>query len=488
MAAREVRMLVDSLKEILGPSGLLVAPEEMHGFTEDWRGRYRGSAICVALPANTQQVAATVKLCAEAGMPVLAQGGNTSLCGGAVPNAIGGAPVIINLQRMRRIRSIDAGSNAICVDAGCVLAAVQEAATESSRFFPVSLGAEGSCQIGGTIATNAGGTGVLRYGNMRDNVLGLEVVLPDGSVWDGLSALRKNNTGYDLKHLFIGSEGTLGIVTGAVLKLHPLPTARSMAWLGVAAPQAALDILNLFRVSCEARLSAFELMDENQVALVVKHVPGRRCPLTEASAWHVLVELSDTSNGAALDEAMHEVLERAFARGFIADAVVGTGETQRAAMWEFRHSVSEANKKGGVGLTTDCAVPVSAVPAFITAASQAVRSIAPDLPIVTVAHLGDGNVHFIPFFNFGQWDAIADKDAFAQRVRRAVNDAAVALGGTFSAEHGIGQTLIEEMARYKPPVEIALMQTIKHAFDPQNLFNPGRLLPSASAQWHNFGQ
>jgi FAD/FMN-containing dehydrogenase len=470
-------MLVDALQAMLGPGAVVAAPEEMHGFTEDWRGRYRGPAMCVVLPADTEQVAATVQLCAQSGVPILVQGGNTSLCGGAVPNPEGSPPLIINLQRMRRIRFIDPANNAILVDAGCVLAAVQQAAVENDRLFPVSLGAEGSCQIGGAIATNAGGTSVLRYGNMRDNVLGLEVVLPDGSVWNGLYALRKNNTGYDLKHLFIGSEGTLGVVTGAVLKLHPLPTARSVAWLGVASPQVALEILGLFRACCDTRLSAFELMDENQVALVVDNISGRRCPLSNTSGWHVLVELSDTSDTAVLDEAMQSALEDALERKLIADAVVATSEAQRSAMWTFRHSVSEANKKAGIGLTTDCAVPVSAVPAFIATASTAVRALVPDLPIVVVAHLGDGNVHFIPFFSFSKWDAIGDKEGFAEKIRRAVNDSALALGGTFSAEHGVGQSLIEEMARCKPAIEIAMMQKIKQAFDPQNLFNPGRLLP-----------
>lgn len=473
-------MLIDDLKAILGDSGVLSAPHDMAPFTVDWRGRYSGTASYVALPANTEQVAATVKLCAQAGVPMLPQGGNTSLCGGAVPNPAGQPPVIINLQRMRRIRSVDPENHTLCVDAGCVLAAVQQAAKAHNRLYPVSLGAEGSCQIGGTIATNAGGTGVLRYGNTRDNVLGLEVVLPDGSVWDGLYALRKNNTGNDLKHLFIGSEGTLGIVTGAVLKLHPLPTARSVAWLAVANPQAALEVLSLFQASCSASLSAFELMNEKQVALVIDHVPGRRCPLSNSSDWHVLVELSDTSNSTALDDAMQNVLGHAIERGLTEDAVIGSSEAQCAAMWEFRHSVSEANKKGGVGLTTDCAVPVSAVPAFIAAASKAVRTIVPDLPVVVVAHLGDGNAHFIPFFSFSQWKEIADKETFAQTMRRAVNDAAAALGGTFSAEHGIGQTLIDEMARYKSPIEIALMRAIKGTFDPKDLFNPGRLLPAVS--------
>src|SRR5262245_51992398 len=318
-------MLLQELRTVLGDRGLVTAPAEMQPFTEDWRGRYRGEALCVALPADTNETAAVVRGCAKAGVPVLAQGGNTSLCGGAVPDAAT-RPVIVNLQRMRRIRSVDPANNAICVDAGCVLASVQQAAIESGRLFPVSLGAEGSCQIGGAIATNAGGTGVLRYGNMRENVLGLEAVLPDGAVWDGLFALRKNNTGYDLKHLFIGSEGTLGIVTGAMLKLHPLPTARSVAWAAVASPEAALGVFELFRATCETRLTGFELLDENQVSLVVAHIPGRRCPLNDASGWHLLVELSDTSSGTVLDDLMQAVLERALSKALIADAVVATNE------------------------------------------------------------------------------------------------------------------------------------------------------------------
>jgi FAD/FMN-containing dehydrogenase len=470
--------LVDELTKIVGQKGVLTTAQEMAAFLEDWRGRYRGEAVCVVLPASTDQVSAIVKLCAQTGTAMLAQGGNTSLCGGATPGATGAPPIVIGLQRMRAIRSIDPANNTICVDAGCVLAAVQQAAIENDRLYAVSLGAEGSCQVGGTIATNAGGTGVLRYGNTRDNVLGLEVVLPDGSIWDGLHALRKNNTGYDLKHLFIGSEGTLGIITGAVLKLHPLPSARAVAWLGVASPQMALDALGLFRASCDTRLSAFELLNGNQVSMVVEHVSGRRAPIENAD-WHVLVELSDTCDASALDDAMQSVLERALERGLVTDAVVGANESQRAAMWEFRHSVSEANKKGGAGLTTDCAVPVSAVPAFIASATEAVRAIIPDLPVLIVAHMGDGNVHLIPFFRFAQWKAVGDQNALAERIRRAVNDAAAALGGTFSAEHGIGHTLTAEMSRYKPAVEIALMQAVKHAVDPKNLFNPGRLLPSA---------
>jgi FAD/FMN-containing dehydrogenase len=408
---------------------------------------------------------------------VLPQGGNTSLCGGAVPAAEGRPPVIVNLSRMRRIRRVDAANNSMEVEAGCVLAAVQEAAAAEGRLYPVSLGAEGSCQIGGTIATNAGGTGVLRYGNTRDNVLGLEVVLPDGAIWNGLTALRKNNTGYDLKHLFIGAEGTMGIVTAAVLKLHPLPTAHAVAWLAPESPQAALDILGLFQRACGSRLSAFEMIDSNQLDVVMAHVPGRKNPLADAHPWHVLVELSDTGDDAALQDLLQLILEQASEQGLLRDAVVANSGAQRAALWEVRHSVSEGNKKAGVGLTTDTAVPVSAVPRFIDEATQAVRRLVPGLPVLIVAHLGDGNVHFIPFFTFDAWNALPGRDAMAASIRRAVNDVADALGGTFSAEHGVGRSSLAEMAHYKSPVELAMMRAVKQAFDPDHLFNPGRLLP-----------
>lgn len=473
--------LIEAFKRLLGDTAVLTREEDLAGLTEDWRGRYRAPALCAVLPINTEQVAAVVRLCVENGVPVLPQGGNTSLCGGATPSEHSKPPVIILLTRMRRIRSIDPVNNTMEVDAGCVLAAIQEAAAAADRLYPVSLGAEGSCQIGGNIATNAGGTGVLRYGNTRDNVLGLEVVLPDGAIWDGLSALRKNNTGYDLKHLFIGSEGTLGIITGAVLKLHPLPKPEAVAWLAVDSPQQALDMLGLFQAACSSRLSAFELMNAKQVQLVVEEVPGRRCPVERVDTWHVLVELSDTGNAQELAATMQAVLERALEAGIISDGVVASSEAQRKAMWLVRHSVSEANKKAGVGLTSDTAVPVSAVPAFIERAMASVRAIVPDLPFVIVGHMGDGNIHLIPFFSFDAWDALPDRDAVGARIRRAVNDVASSLRGTFSAEHGVGRTLTGEMERYKPPVELALMRAVKQAFDPLGLFNPGRVLPPPSA-------
>ncbi len=469
--------LLDALTQALGADAILRNEADMAGYTEDWRGRYKGPALCVALPGTPQQVADIVRLCNVHATPVLPQGGNTSLCGGAVPDAAGPPPVIVNLARLRKIRRIDPANNSMEVEAGCVLATVQQAAAEAGRLYPISLGAEGSCQIGGTIATNAGGTGVLRYGNTRDNILGLEVVLPDGTIWHGLTALRKNNTGFDLKHLFIGSEGTLGIVTAAVLKLHPLPTRHAVAWLAPTDPQAALDILGLFQQQCASRLSGFEMIDSNQLDIVMAHVPGRKNPLAGTHPWHVLVELSDTGSGPELQDVLQQILEQASEQGLLHDAVLATNDSQRAALWEVRHSVSEGNKKAGVGLTTDSAVPVSCVPQFIADATAAVHRLVPGLPILIVAHLGDGNVHFIPFFTFDAWNALPERDATAAAIRRAVNDAADALGGTFSAEHGVGRTSLAEMAHYKSPVELDMMRTLKAGFDPAALFNPGRLLP-----------
>jgi FAD/FMN-containing dehydrogenase len=472
--------LIDELKDLLGTGAVLTSGPDTSAFTEDWRGRYRGAALCVAMPSTTEQVASVVRACVVHGTPVLPQGGNTSLCGGAVPDASGVPPVIVNLSRMRKVRKVDAANNSIEVEAGCVLANVQQAAIDVGRLYPVSLGAEGSCQIGGTIATNAGGTGVLRYGNTRDNVLGLEAVLPDGSVWNGLYALRKNNTGLDLKHLFIGSEGTMGIVTAATLKLHPLPTAHAVAWLAPPSPAAALGILGLVQGACGSCLSAFEMIDANQLRIVVEHMPNRRNPLAEMHPWHVLVELADTGDETELQQRLQQVLEQATEQGLLLDAAIATSDAQRAAFWELRHSVSEGNKKAGVGLTTDSAVPVSAVPEFIERATAAVREIVPELPIVIVAHLGDGNVHFIPFFSFEAWEAVIDRDAMAYRIRHAVNDVAHSLLGTFSAEHGVGRTLVAEMGHYKSPVELSMMRLLKRSFDPHNLFNPGRLVPGVS--------
>ncbi len=468
--------VVERLAALLGAGAVLAPSADLSAFTEDWRGRWKGDALCVALPGNTEQVAAVVRFCAEQRIPVLAQGGNTSLCGGAVPDPAR-APVIVNLQRMRAIRSIDPQNNSMVVEAGCVLAAVQDAAAHAERFYPVSLGAEGSCQIGGNIATNAGGIGVLRYGNTRENVLGLEVVLPDGRVWNGLNALRKNNTGFDLKQLFIGSEGALGIVTAACLKLHPLPRAHALAWVAPRDPAAAIALLSEMQQACGNQLAAFEMLNDLQYQLVFENVPGRKQPLAAQHPWHLMIELADSDPAADVNGALQGVLHRALEAGLIADATLAQSEAQRAAFWLVRHSVSEANKKAGMGLTTDCAVPVSKVADFIAGATAAARRIVPGIDVLVVAHLGDGNVHFIPFLRFDAWNTLPDRERTGAALKRTVNDVAHALGGTFSAEHGVGVAMLAEMTAYKSPVELQLMHALKRALDPHDLFNPGRLLP-----------
>ncbi|GAB3625286.1 FAD-binding oxidoreductase [Pandoraea terrae] len=467
--------MLDTLRAIVGEHGILSSAHDLEGFVEDWRGRYRGDALCVVLPRNTGEVSAVVRAAVAAGVPVLPQGGNTSLSGGSVPFEGEGA-VILNLSRMRRIRHVDAANHSMEVEAGCVLADIQAAAVAAHRFFPISLGAEGSCQIGGNIATNAGGTGVLRYGNTRENVLGLEVVLPDGTVWNGLRTLRKDNTGLDLKHLFIGAEGTLGIITAATLKLSPLPTAHAVSWLAPASVEAALELLGLFQERCGAQLSAFELMNRKQLDIVLAHVPGQHSPLAEPHAWHLLVELSDSDDEARLGEALENTLAVAFDRGLVTDAVLASSSAQREALWKIRHSVSEGNKKAGVGLTLDTAVPVSQVPEFIARATAAIKAAFP-ADVVIVGHMGDGNIHFIPFFDFATWEAQTNRDALTMRVKRVGHDIAASLGGTFSAEHGVGRTLLGEMQHYKSDVEIAMLRAVKRAFDPQGLFNPGKLIP-----------
>ncbi|PYE20517.1 FAD/FMN-containing dehydrogenase [Paraburkholderia silvatlantica] len=469
--------LIAALQAELDADAVLTAETDMAGFVEDFRGRYKGRALCVAHPSSTEQVAFVVKQCAAHGVPVLPQGGNTSLCGGAVPRSAGPAPVIVSLARMRRVRALDAANRSMEVEAGCILKTVQDEAASVNCLYPVSLGAEGSCQIGGTLSTNAGGTSVLRYGNTRENVLGLEVVLADGSIWNGLRGLRKDNTGIDLKQVFIGAEGTLGIVTAATLKLHPLPTHHALAWFAPVSPEAALRVFDIFQANCGSRLSAYELMNARQLQLVVERVPDRRNPLADAHAWHVLVELSDTRDGAEMEAVLQRTLEEAAEADLIEDAIIAMSDTQRANLWEVRHSVTEANKGAGVGLTTDCSVPISAVPAFIDGATRAVRAIVPDLDVVIVGHMGDGNIHFIPMFSFSAWQALADAPSMGSALRRAVNDVAHRLGGSFSAEHGIGETGLAEMAHYKSPVELAAMRAIKQALDPNNLMNPGRLIP-----------
>ncbi len=401
------------------------------------------------------------------------QGGNTGLCGGATPLA-DGAAVVISLARMNRVRALDPDNDTLTVEAGCTLAAVQEAAQAAGRLFPLSLASEGSCRIGGNLSTNAGGVQVLRYGNTRDLVLGLEVVLPDGRVWDGLRGLRKDNTGYDLKQLFIGAEGTLGIVTAAVLKLFPAIRSRATAWVAVPDPRAAVRLLGMLRAACGDRVSAFEIVGRTALGLVLRHIPGARDPLAGAPAWTVLVELSDPAVDAPLDDQLQAVLGEAFAQGLAGDVAVAASGAQAQALWALREDISEAQRIEGVSIKHDVSVPVSRIPEFLERAGAALAARWPDVRVVAFGHIGDGNLHY----NLSK-SAADDNAAFIARtaeVNRIVHDLVCELGGSISAEHGLGQLKREEVLRYKPALEMELMRRVKQAFDPAGLMNPGKVL------------
>ena len=459
--------LIAALLKIVGPSQVLTDPAELAPYVTDWRGRYRGSASCVVRPGNTAEVAAVIRACAEAGVSVVPQGGNTSLCGAATPDS-GGEAVVISLSRLNRILAVDARNDTISVEAGCTLAAVQGAARAAGRLFPLSLASEGTCQIGGNLSTNAGGVQVLRYGNTRDLTLGLEVVLPSGEIWDGLRGLRKDNTGYDLKHLFIGAEGTLGIITAAVLKLFPLPKTQVTAWLNLASPTAAVDLLNRAKFAFDAQLTAFELVSDTSLGLVLKNIPGVTRP-TATSPWYVLAEFSD-AEPAAVERWLAERIEA----GEASDGVIAKSEAQAKKLWALRENISEAQKIEGISIKHDIAVPVSRIPEFLAAADAALAAAFPGIRVVAFGHVGDGNLHY----NLSKPEA-ADNTVFIAsqpEVNRLVHDTVHALGGSISAEHGIGQLKRDELLRYKSPVEIGLMRSLKAALDPRGLMNPGKVI------------
>ena len=458
---------VSALAGIVGAEYVLTEAADLAPYLTDWRGRYRGAARCVVRPGTVAEVAAVVRACVAAGVPIVPQGGNTSLCGAATPDG-GGRAVVVSLGRPNRIVAVDAQNNTISVEAGCTLAAVQEAARAADRLFPLALASEGTCQIGGNLSTNAGGVQVLRYGNIRELTLGLEVVLPNGDIWNGLRGLRKDNTGYDLKHLFIGAEGTLGIITAAVLKLYPLPKTQTTCWLNVASPSVAVDLLNQAKTEFDAQLTAFELISETALGLVLRNIPATIRP-TASSPWYVLAEFSD-----AAPEAVEHWLSAQLASGDVADGALATSQAQAAKLWALRENISEAQKIEGVSIKHDISVPVSAIPAFLETADAALAKAYPGIRVVAFGHVGDGNLHY----NLSKPDA-QDNNAFiaAQtEVNRIVHDAVHALNGSISAEHGIGQLKREEILRYKSPVEMALMRTLKQAVDPQGLMNPGKVV------------
>ncbi|WP_372395642.1 FAD-binding oxidoreductase [Azospirillum sp. HJ39] len=462
-------------RAIVGPAQVLCEPADTAPFLADWRGRYRGRALGVVHPADAAQVAAVVRLCAETGTPLVPQGGNTGVVGGAIPD-MSGRSLVLCLSRLNRVRELDPIGDSLTVEAGCTLAAVQAAAEAAGRLFPMSLGSEGSCQIGGTVATNAGGTAVLRYGPMRDLVLGLEVVLPDGTLWDGLRALRKDNTGYALKHLFIGAEGTLGIVTAATLKLFPRPRSSATAFLALASLEAALEVFARLRGTLGDRVTTAEILSEAQLAAVLAHVPGTVRPLAAPAPWYLLAEVTDPMAGLDLAGALEELLAAGLEDGGIADALVARSEAQAAALWKLRHSVSEANRKSGIVIGHDTAVPIARIPDFVARATAAISALRADARVMAVGHIGDGNIHLVAILPESTRTTGRPLEPVAQAISAAVQRVAVELGGTISAEHGIGQSVRGALAAFKGPAEMALMDGIKRLFDPRGIMNPGKVV------------
>ena len=465
---------INRLGTAVGPQGIFTEPAELEPYVNDWRGIYQGAAAAVVRPANVEQVSAIVKICAETNTPLVPQGGNTGMCGATVPDPKLN-PVVIALGRMNRIRTVDALNNTMTVEAGCVLANIQQAAADADRLFPLSLGAEGSCQIGGNLSTNAGGVNVLRYGNTRDLVLGIEAVLPDGRIWNGLRSLRKDNTGYDLKHLFIGAEGTLGIITAAVLKLFPKPSATATTWLAVPSPDAALNLFSLLRQHFGDRISAFELISRACLELVMKHIPGTRDPLDKPYEWYVLTELGDSSPGTTLRDTLEGVLEKALDNQLVIDATLAESHAQSQALWRIRESIPEAARnEAGMLYRHDIAVAVGEIPAFIRDGKAALEKHFKGTNIICFGHLGDGNLHYNTYVEGRLRSDAAAREA--HDVTTVIYDIVKQYKGSFSAEHGIGIAKVAELVRYKDPVEIDLMRTVKRALDPQGIMNPGKVL------------
>jgi FAD/FMN-containing dehydrogenase len=464
--------LFDALRTAVGAANLIV-DSDLSAWEVDWRKRYRGRALAVVRPASTTEVAAVVKACAAHGTAIVTQGGNTGLVGASIPNE-SGTQVLLSLARMNRVRTIDAANLTMTVDAGCILQAVQEAAAAQGLLFALSLAAEGSCTIGGNLATNAGGTQVLRYGNARELCLGLEVVTAAGDVWDGLTGLRKDNTGYDLRDLFIGSEGTLGVITGATLKLHPQPAAVTTALASLSTLEAAVELLQIAQSRLGAGLTGFEVMGRYALGLVRTHMPQLAQPLPP-NEWTVLLEQSDSEGEAHAQALFEALLETALERGLIGDAAVASSLEQSNAMWHLREAIPMAQAQEGANIKHDIALPVSQVARFVARTDAALLHAFPGLRLVNFGHLGDGNLHY----NVQAPDG-ADAGAFLRDHEHAVNtivyDAVGEYAGSISAEHGVGALKRDELAQRKSPVALQLMRAIKQALDPHGLMNPGRVL------------
>jgi FAD/FMN-containing dehydrogenase len=471
--------LINDLRALVGERGILTAPSDIEPFLSDWRGLYHGKSPCVLRPADTQQLAEAMKLLSSRRVAVVPQGGNTSMVGGAMPDE-SGHQVVLSLGRMNRIRAIDPIDMTMVAEAGVILKTAQDAAAEAGCLFPLSLGAEGSATIGGVLSTNAGGNTTVRYGNARELMMGLEVVLPDGQIWNGLRRLRKDNTGYALRQLFVGAEGTLGIITAAVLRLFPQPRSREVAFCAVPDLASALALFRRFRDRDEASLSAFEYMSGAGIGLVLQHIPGATLPLAAPADHYVLVDLASPRPDAGLRALVETVLGEAFEAGEVVDAAIAESAAQVQALWRLREEHSEAQKRAGANVKNDVSVPVSRVPELIRRASEAGERLMPGLRPVPFGHMGDGNIHM----NFVRPEAMADADFLARShdLMDAVNEVVRDLDGSFSAEHGIGRLKPDMLREWRGGPEFELMLKLKAAIDPAGLMNPGKVLdlPGAS--------
>ncbi len=473
MTTLSLPQLLTTLRQAVGEPHVLTEGD-LSAFEQDWRKRSRGKALAVVRPGSTPEVAAVVKACAQAGVSIVPQGGNTGLVVGSIPDA-SGTQVLLSLQRMNAVRNIDAANLAITVEAGCVLQNLQQAAEQAGFLFPLSLGSEGSCTIGGNLGTNAGGTQVVRYGNTRELCLGLEVVNAQGEIWHGLTGLRKDNTGYDLRHLMIGSEGTLGIITAATMKLYPLPAAKLTAWAAVPSVQHAVELLGLAHQHLGAGLTGFEMMGQFALSLVDKHYPQLRVPLWQDTPYCVLLENSDTESEMHARERFEHVLEVAFERGCVSDAVVAESLSQARNLWHIRESITLAQAEEGLNIKHDISLPVSAIPAFVAQTDAMLAREIEGVRLVNFGHLGDGNLHYNVQAPVGR-----DNTEFLRtqedRVNTLVYDAVRGFGGSISAEHGVGSLKVDTLPDYKDPTALAMMRRLKQALDPQGILNPGRVV------------
>ena len=462
-------MLIEQLQEIVGPRGWTTDEDVLEPHLTEWRKSVRGKTLIMISPASTEEVSRVVRACAAASVAIVPQGGNTGMCAGAVPDD-SGEQVILNLSRMNRIRKIDPLDFSIVVDAGCILAKIQDAAKAVDRYFPLSLGAEGSCQIGGNLSTNAGGINVIRYGTARDLALGLEVVLPDGSIWNGLKTLRKDTAGYDLKQLFIGSEGTLGIITGAALRLFPDPGETTSALLAVQQAGSAIPLLAELRTSLADRIEAFELIGAVAFELVERHIPDSKMPFDEAYPWYVLVEAA----GLDSPEMLENLLTRCLERDLALDAIIAKSSAEAEKIWRLRHSIAEAEKHEGVGLKHDISVPIGRMEEFLTRGEKLLSAAAPSATLVAFGHVGDGNLHYN--VHLPDESNVEEHAHMAAQISKLIYDLVAELGGSFSAEHGVGVTKRDTLLHYKDDVDLGLMRVLKKALDPANILNPGKVI------------